>query len=108
MLRSSAKAEERGEASNEGSGDGGSSRQENDTGGGSDEAGQAGRGDSGRRAAGRKTLEMRRDVEERVAFLKGLARECDDEVGLLVSSGYTAFDAHGLTGGRCTRPNSRA
>eukprot|EP00903_Cladosiphon_okamuranus_P009864 g9371.t3 len=30
-------------------------------------------------AGGRNTLEMRRDVEERVAFFRGMVRECDEE-----------------------------
>lgn len=32
-------------------------------------------------AGGEGTLEMRRDVEKRVAYFQGMVRECDEEVG---------------------------
>ena len=49
---------------------------------GGNEAGHArGQASGSGGGGGRKSLEMRRDVEERVVFLKGLVRECDEEVG---------------------------
>lgn len=50
-----------------------------DENGGSDSVDDVGGKESGS-PSGRRTLAMRRDVEERVAFFKGMVRECDEEV----------------------------
>eukprot|EP00752_Nemacystus_decipiens_P006531 g5882.t1 len=52
------------------------SKSDNNGNGAVDHAGGEG---SGGESRGEKALEMRRDVEERVAFFKGLVRECDEE-----------------------------